>query len=89
MLFATTDLVQILLVTLGCHIVPVYESQRRRVDAVTQAAAIRGAIVKDVAQMTIAVHRAHFDAGHAVSRIRQFSYVEGYDGLGETRPARP
>jgi hypothetical protein len=73
MLFATTDLVQILLVTLGCHIVPVYESQRRRVDTVTQAAAIRGAIVKDVAQMTIAVHRAHFDAGHAVSRISRQS----------------
>jgi hypothetical protein len=55
MLFTITDLVQILLITLGHHIVAVNEPERCRVNTVAQAAGISRAIVENMAKMTIAV----------------------------------
>src|SRR5699024_4348077 len=59
----------------------------RRVDAVAQAAPIRGAVREDVAEVAVAVPRTHFGALHAVAAIVVFIHAFAADGTGETGPA--
>ena len=63
------------------------EAQRRRIDAVTQAAAIARAIFEDMAEMAVARSRAHFGAGHAMRHVAQLIHVRRLDRPGEARPA--
>src|SRR5688500_2824580 len=63
------------------------EPQRGRVDAVAQSAAIARPVGEYVAEMAVAVRRAHLDASHAVRRVPDFVDVGRIDGLREARPA--
>jgi hypothetical protein len=51
------------------------------------AAAIDGTIRENVAEMAVAVRRAHLGADHAVRGVAQLSDVGGLNRLGEARPA--
>src|SRR6185295_5035703 len=66
----------------------VHEPQRRRVDAVAQAAAIARTIVEDMSQMAVAVRRAYLGADHAMRIVVELLYVGGLDRLREAWPAR-
>ena len=55
------------------------------VDAVAQAGRTR-AVLEDVAQVRIAVLRAHFDAPHAVADVGVIDDMLGFDRLREARP---
>ena len=63
------------------------EAQRGRVDAVAQAAAVARAVGEHMAEMAVAVRRAHLGADHAVGGVAQLVDVGGLDRLGEARPA--
>src|SRR6185437_7612056 len=63
------------------------EAQRCGVDAVTQPAAIARAVIENVAQMAVAVLRAHFGANHARAGVVFLDHVGGFDRLAEARPA--
>src|SRR5258708_2851876 len=63
------------------------EAERCRVDAIAQPAAIRRAVGKDVAEMAVAMCRAHLGADHAERGVLQLVDVGRLDRLGEARPA--
>ena len=63
------------------------EAQRRRVDAVAQAAAVARPVVEDVAEVAVGAARAHLGADHAVRAVAQLLDVRRLDRLGEARPA--
>src|SRR6185312_15146804 len=81
------DLAQIGAIAFGLHLVLGDETQRRRVDAVAQAAAIPGAIREHMAQMAVAVGGADLGADHAVRTVAQLVHHLGVDRLGEAGPA--
>src|SRR5690606_28271191 len=80
-------LVQIRAVALLLHPLAGDEAQRRRVDAVSQAAALRGTIREHVAQVAVAVGRADLGADHAVAGVAQLAHVRRLQRPGEARPA--
>src|SRR5262245_53555047 len=82
---AVLHLVQVTRVTLGLHVVAGNEAQRRGVDAVAQAAAVLGAVGKDMTQMAVAMRRAHL--GAAFPGIRALVHVGGVEGPREAGPA--
>src|SRR6185312_2573867 len=55
------------------------EAQRRGVDAVTHAAAVARTVIEHVAQVAVAVLRAHFGALHAVAGVVFLDHVGGFD----------
>src|SRR5215471_6429906 len=79
-------LVKISAVALGLHVVAVDKPQRRRVDAVAQAAAVCRAVGKDVPEMAVAMRRSHLGADHAMRRVSQLAYVGRLDRLCEAWP---
>jgi hypothetical protein len=64
-----------------------HEAQRRRVDAVAQAALGGRAIVEDMAEMAVTVARTNFSADHAVARVRVLDHIFGLERNREARPA--
>jgi hypothetical protein len=62
------------------------EAERGRVHAEALAGR-RRAILEHVAEMCVAVLRAHFDARHAVRLVSDRGDVAGLEWLGEARPA--
>ena len=55
-------LVQVGRIALGLHVVAMDEPKRRRVDAVAQSAAVLRPVRKYMAEMAVAVRRAHLGA---------------------------
>src|SRR5690625_731853 len=86
-LIAHLHLIQILAVAFSGHRLARNETQRRRIDAVAQPAAIRRPVVEDMAEMAVAMRRAHLGADHAVRAVPPLVHVGRLDRLGETRPA--
>src|SRR5690606_4332331 len=80
-------LVQVRAVALFLHPRAGNEAQRRRIDAVSQAAAVRWAIREHVAEMAVAVAGAHLGADHAVAGVAQFPDVRRLQRPGEAGPA--
>src|ERR1051325_1323011 len=80
-------LVQVSPVTFGFHIVPMDESQRGRVDAIAQSAAVLRTVGKHVPEMAVAMGRTHLGADHAVRELAQLVDVGRLDGFGEAGPA--
>ena len=74
-------------VALGFHVVTVDESQRSRIDAVAQAAAISRAIREHKVEVAVAMGRANLGATHAVRSVAELVDVGRHDRLRETRPA--
>src|ERR1044071_9772244 len=72
-------------ITLGRHVIPMDEPQRRRVDTVAHSASVPRTVWKHMTQMTVGVRRAHLDA--ALDGIRAPGQAGGLDGTGEARPS--
>src|SRR5437773_12462269 len=65
-------LVQVGRIALGLHVVAMDEPKRRRVDAIAQSAAVLRPVRKYMAEMAVAVRRAHLGAGRSVRRVADF-----------------
>src|SRR3954451_21097957 len=63
--------------------------QRRRVDAVAQAARVTRAVFEDVAEVAAAAPADDLRAGHPVRDVAPGLHRLGHRGLGERRPAGP
>src|ERR1700733_13376369 len=63
------------------------EAQRRRIDAIAQAACVARAVAKHVTQMAVPVACPHFGTGLSVADVGFLFYVFGFHWLGEARPA--
>ena len=82
-------LVQVGRIALGLHVVAMDEPKRRRVDAIAQSAAVLRPVRKYMAEMAVAVRRAHLGARHSVRRVADFVDVGRVDArvkLGQPEP---
>src|SRR5262245_18378123 len=82
-------LVEIGAVALRFHAIAGDEPERRRIDAVAQAAAILRTFVENMTEVAVAEFRAYLRANHAVARVGQLLHMGMLDRLGETGPAAP
>src|SRR4051794_26321664 len=64
-----------------------HEPKGRGVDAVTHPTPVGGAVVKEVAQMAVAVRGADLGLGHPVTGVAELDDVVRLERMGETRPA--
>jgi hypothetical protein len=74
-------------IALRRHVVAVDEAQRRGIDTIAQPTPIDGAVLEHMAEMAVAMGRAHFRPDHAKARVAQLAHIGRLDGLGEAGPA--
>src|SRR5581483_8627119 len=74
-------------VTSFFHLVERNKFQRRRIDAIAQAALVARAIIKNVSKMRIGSFRTDFRAHHAEGSIRVLNNFFVFDRFGKTWPA--